>query len=97
MSERTKLFLTILFRYAVVALFARLVDLGVFTRAEAEAFTPWLVEAAVTVAVPVFIAWLAHFAASQRFFQTQAAADLLPSQATPERIKDLAEELKKGR
>lgn len=97
MSERTKLFLTILFRYAVVALLARLVNLGVFTSDQAEAFTPWLVESIVTIGVPVFIAWLAHFAAQRRLSEVEAAGTLHPDIATPENIRSLATSVRKSK
>jgi arginine exporter protein ArgO len=96
MSEKTKLFLTILFRYVVVALLARLVNFGVFTQDQAEAFTPWLVESIVTLGVPAFIAWLAHFAAKSRLTQVKAAAILPPEEASIERINEVAALLKKG-
>jgi len=95
MSEKTKLFLTILFRYVVVALLGRLVDIGVFTKSEAESFTPWLVEVAVTLGVPTFIAFLAHYASKSRLRQVEAAASLQPEDASMKNINEVANQMKK--
>jgi hypothetical protein len=94
-SQKTKLFLTILARYLAVSFLSWLVALGVLTPDDVSTFEPWLIEGIVSGLSLVAMAILAWYATRQRFYETEAAKQLQPYRASDEAVKDLARLLKK--
>lgn len=93
MSQQAKLFLTILARYAAVAIINRLVGWGVLNADQSTLLSPWLAETLVNGATLLAMAGMAWYAARSRFFEAEAARRL-PPEATDAARKDLSARLR---